>query len=499
MRQNPGVTKTASLDHGPPRASDRDPEPRGSVLLVGDSGYWAEDVRVALEEAGHELRAVREGMAALAALESAPADVIVIAGHMPGLDTSALCRAIRERPEIAPPAMIVVRPRFDGTERPLEPPEGCTCEYLTEPVAPGELLIRIRSGLEEARMGASEARLSALIANVPGAIYRCANDPDWTMELISEEIERISGYPPEDFIQSARRTYASVIHPDDRETVERDVAAATEGGEPFSLEYRIVRADGTVTWVLERGQLGRGPGGRTWLDGFIFDITDRRRAEAALRRREAERARIAELRASRARIVAAGDAERRRVVRDLHDGAQQQLVALMLTLQLARKETATRPEHARKCIDEAVEKAQAAIAQLRELAAGIHPTILTNRGLGGALEALASRSPVPVELETAFGERLPWSVEAAAYFVVAEALTNVAKYAAASHATVRVTRNDDHMTLEVLDDGVGGADPAEGTGLRGMGDRVSALDGELEVESENGRGTLIRARLPLGE
>ncbi len=209
------------------------------------------------------------------------------------------------------------------------------------------------------------------------------------------------------------------------------------------------------------------------------------------------RARLEALRASRARLVEAGDAERRRLTRDLHDGAQQRLVALMIELQLARERFDNDPPGARELVDSAFANAQAAVGELRDLAAGIHPAVLSQRGLDAALESLASRAPVPVELDAALPERLPSAVETAAYFVVAEALTNVAKYADATYATVTVTRENGHAIVDVRDDGCGGADAATGTGLRGLDDRVGALDGTLEVISPPGQGTLIRARFPV--
>jgi signal transduction histidine kinase len=208
------------------------------------------------------------------------------------------------------------------------------------------------------------------------------------------------------------------------------------------------------------------------------------------------RASVQELRASRVRIVESADAARRRIERDLHDGAQQQLVALALTLRTARSRLERDPAQAGALIDAAAADLEMAIRELRELARGIHPAVLSDRGLGAALEALARRSPLPVELEPVQPERLPPSVEAAAYFVVAEALTNVARYAQASHARVAVARDGDRIVVTVADDGVGGADPSGGTGLRGLADRVAVLDGRLEVESPPGAGTTVRAVIP---
>jgi signal transduction histidine kinase len=203
-----------------------------------------------------------------------------------------------------------------------------------------------------------------------------------------------------------------------------------------------------------------------------------------------------QLAASRARILKAGDEERRRLGRDLHDGAQQRLVSVVIDLQLAQKRWRDR-ERSRELVDDALGHAQAAIDDLRELAAGIHPSVLTDRGLDAALETLADRSPVPVELDVTLDERLPLSAETTAYFLVAEALTNVGKYARASRVSVAVQVVADQLEIEVLDDGVGGADPSAGTGLRGLADRVAAMRGALHVSSPPGRGTRIHARISL--
>jgi signal transduction histidine kinase len=209
------------------------------------------------------------------------------------------------------------------------------------------------------------------------------------------------------------------------------------------------------------------------------------------------RARVEDLRMSRARIVEAGTAERRRLERNLHDGAQQRLVALSLTMRLAQSKLRADPDKAEMLLTGAQEELARALEELRELARGIHPAVLSDRGLRPALEALAGRSPVPVELTGTPRERLPAAVEAAAYFVVAEALTNVVKYANASQARVCVSRSNGHAVVEVADDGIGGADPGRGSGLRGLADRVSALDGTLELTSPEGAGTLLRAEIPV--
>jgi signal transduction histidine kinase len=207
------------------------------------------------------------------------------------------------------------------------------------------------------------------------------------------------------------------------------------------------------------------------------------------------RAQLQELRASRSRIVAAGDAERRRLERDLHDGAQQRMLALGLALQLARAELDGSCGAASELLGEADAELRAALGELRELARGIHPAVLTEQGLGPALANLAERAPVPVTIVEIPGERLPAATEAAAYFLVCEALANVAKHAHASRARVKV-QLDGRAIVDVEDDGIGGADPARGSGLRGLRDRVHALDGVLEVDSPVGGGTRVHAEFP---
>ena len=209
------------------------------------------------------------------------------------------------------------------------------------------------------------------------------------------------------------------------------------------------------------------------------------------------RARVEELRASRARLVEAGESERRRLERDLHDGAQSRLVGPALLLRAARTRAAADGELA-ALLERAQDELQTSLGELRELARGIHPAVLTERGLEPALHALVSRAPVPVTVEAGGEERLPRPVESAAYFVVSEALANVAKYACATQATVTVRRLNGHVTVDVADDGVGGADAARGSGLRGLADRVAALDGTLSLESPAGRGTRLRAEIPCG-
>jgi signal transduction histidine kinase len=210
---------------------------------------------------------------------------------------------------------------------------------------------------------------------------------------------------------------------------------------------------------------------------------------------EAE-SRMEELKASRERIVAASDAERRRLERNLHDGAQQRLVAIALQLRLLQNRLGDDPD-ATELVTAASAELAESLAELRELARGMHPAVLEH-GLAAALEALARRSTVPTTVSCDSRERLPDGVELTAYFVASEALANIAKYSHASHATVRVWRGNGHASIEIADDGVGGADATLGSGLRGLADRVEALDGQLRVVSPAGAGTTVNAELPCG-
>ena len=217
-----------------------------------------------------------------------------------------------------------------------------------------------------------------------------------------------------------------------------------------------------------------------------------------LRRARQLRERVDTLQDARQRIIAAADAERRRIERDLHDGAQQRLVAVTLTLKLAEARIATDPAGAAKLVASAREEAMLAVKELRELARGIHPAILSDHGLGAALEALASRAPLPVEVSGVPDEKLGPAVESAAYYVTAEALTNIAKHARARGAWVDLAVEDDRLRLRVRDDGVGGANP-DGTGLHGLRDRVDALDGQLAIDSPPGGGTVVTVEIPCPE
>lgn len=224
---------------------------------------------------------------------------------------------------------------------------------------------------------------------------------------------------------------------------------------------------------------------------------DRALTRRLLGRRGADlEARVAALETSRAAAVDSAEAERRRIERDLHDGAQQRLIALAMGLGVARERIDTDPKGSGELVALAHEEAKAALRELRDLVRGIHPAILEDRGLDAALSAVIARTPIPVQVHVEVPERPAPAVESTAYFVVSEALTNVTKHARATSASVEIFRNDNRLHIEVSDNGIGGADPATGTGLRGLRDRVDALDGAWSVSSPPGGPTTLRVELP---
>jgi PAS domain S-box-containing protein len=317
------------------------------ALVTGQDDVLAAVARQ-LSGVGYQVWRETDGAAALTALDRGPLDLVVVAWDAPGVDAERLCRAIRASPRHQDLYILLLLPEDSpGLERVTD--IGAD-DYLTVPFEEDALLARIRAGDRQAILRNSEDRLQALITNVPGAIYRCANDADWTMKLISDEIVRISGYPVSDFINSKVRSYTSVIHPDDREQVDRGVQQGVRLGQVFSLEYRIMRADGTLAWVLERGQQIRDSNGRLWLDGVIFDITDRREAEEGLR-------------ASLRQLAIVED--RQRIARDLHDGVTGSLVglgAILRTLSTAVDD----PDRVRDVLAMSMEEINSMIDDIRD-------------------------------------------------------------------------------------------------------------------------------------
>jgi PAS domain S-box-containing protein len=465
--------------------------PCGIVLLgldALDDESWA-----VLAAANIRLEWAAETPDALRALTRQSAQ-LVIADSRKGADLAA---AVRTRHDLSSAHVIFCVPR-DSPNALRDALAAGADDVIAVPFEPEMLALKVTTALHAAQQRANEALLRSLTANIPGAVYRCACDEDWTMEWLSDGIEQITGYPARDFVRSAVRTFTSVIHPDDREQVQQSVLAAVDAQRPFTLEYRIQTRDGAERWVLERGQLQEAHDGRRWLDGAIFDITARRAAEQALREREVVEAQLAEVRASRARILDAADRARREIERNLHDGAQQRLVSVALRLQTWLATTPDLHREKRSELGVVLDELRAGLADLRALAHGLHPAVLSDRGLEQALLSLVNRAAVPVDLHAELPDiRLPRPVEAAAYFTVCEALTNVAKYAQARRAWVTAALSDGHLVVEVGDDGVGGASVGCGSGLQGLRDRLVAINGTLDIDSRPGNGTVVRGRLPL--
>ena len=330
----------------------------------------------------------------------------------------------------------------------------------------------------EAEVRASESRLRAMLEAALDAVVTM--DHRGCVIGWNHAAEAIFGYTADEAIG---REMAELIVPDSlRDAHRRGLARFLETETPVVLDRRLelrgMRKDRTefpIELTITRIAL---PGPATFT-GYLRDITERKQAEEALR-------------ASRARLVEVADAERRRIQRNLHDGAQQRLTSVLLSLGRARESGGQNG-----LLDQAIDELAAGLQELRELASGLHPSVLSERGLVAALEALALRAPVPVELEAVPDRRLPERVEAAAYYVVAEALANVQKHADARRVVVRASIEREELVVEVVDDGAGGAD-REGAGLRGLSDRVEALGGSLALDSPTGGGTRLLARLPAG-
>jgi len=309
----------------------------------------------------------------------------------------------------------------------------------------------------------------------------CVLDEDLGIVRYNDALAQLSGRPDDDTTRG-ELFHEVFVAPREASEAKRRLSSEDDDEEHESAFRRSDGSNAIVAWSKRR--LVDSDGRRRILFSGV-DVT-------ALKREQEQ------LRASRARIVQAADAARHRIERDLHDGAQQRLVSLSLALRIARK--ALTDGHVSTATGQlaTIEAELAeALGELRELARGIHPAVLTDRGLPDALETLAVRSPVPVEVEEAPNERLTPQVEAAVYYVVAEGLTNVAKYARARVASVRVFQQDGYVVAEIEDDGVGGAVEGGGSGLRGLSDRVEALDGELSIDSPKGGPTILRATIPV--
>jgi PAS domain S-box-containing protein len=333
------------------------------------------------------------------------------------------------------------------------------------------------------------------VANVTPS-FLCVVDTDGRIVRLNRAFEQATGHVDGPAVRG-RFFWDVFAAPEDRESVRERVTERDADDAIVEHENVWATRDGrlmSVAWW--RAPLLDEEGRARYLVCGV-DISERLRQQEELRRLYAEvRRRADELHASRARIVEAADFERRRLEQNIHDGAQQRLVALALRLRLAESRLDGDPAEARRLLTSASAELAGALQELSDLARGIHPAVLAERGLAPALESLAARAGLPVELAPLPEERLPNAVEAAAYYLIAEALTNAARYAHATRATVSVRRSNGMAIVRVSDDGIGGADPDRGSGLRGLVDRVEALAGRLVIDSPPGHGTTITAEIP---
>jgi signal transduction histidine kinase len=318
-----------------------------------------------------------------------------------------------------------------------------------------------------------EARHQALLDALPDPLLRLR--ADGTYVEVGGDTTKLHNPPGEVVGATAHDLLPAEI----ADRLMHCVRAALEQGRLATVEYQLQ----THLGATRDFEVRVAPSGPDEVVAVVRDVTELRQA-------------VRDLTESRARIVAAGDAERRRVERNLHDGAQQRLVTVALHLHLLRRKLDTAPDEAPALVESAQTELALALEEIRELVRGLHPRLLSDRGLEPALAGLAERSLLPVEIVETPAQRLPPAVEAAAYYLVAEALANAAKHSEATAVTVRVRADGGGTTVEIADDGVGGADPGSGTGLRGLADRVAALGGALDVVSEPGCGTTLRAELP---
>jgi PAS domain S-box-containing protein len=333
----------------------------------------------------------------------------------------------------------------------------------------------------QAELRAQNALLATIVHTAPSLLLTV--DQEGRIRTLNPATLSASGRTSEEEVLG-QFFWDVFIDPQERDAMKKRFHDAAPEHGPSEYENTFRNGRGERLSIIWRGAPVKGESGET--EGIVaagVDVTERRRAEE-------------EIRASRGRIVAAGDEARRRLERNLHDGAQQRLVSLSLALRLAQSKLESDPQAAVPILATAGEELAAALEELRELARGIHPAVLTDRGLDAALEGLAARTPLPVDLDRV-GRRLPEPIEAAAYYVVSEAVANVVKHGHASSIRVGLDAENGTFRVEVSDDGVGGADAAGGSGLRGLADRIAALDGRLDVKSPAGGGTCVTAELPL--
>jgi PAS domain S-box-containing protein len=345
-----------------------------------------------------------------------------------------------------------------------------------------------------------ERQLATLFKNLPGVAYRCLNDEDWTMELVSDGCLDLTGYPAESLVGNRDLSWAEIIHPDDQDHVRKTVQSGIDGGHPFQIVYRICTAGGEVRWVWEQGELVGDPDSNSCrLEGFVADITQRVKAESA--EQEARK----ELQALSRKLQAVREEERVAIARELHDELGQALTTLRMDLGLLREDLAPRDQQAVRELAAMEEKVETNLTMVQDLSARLRPPVLDVLGLGAALgwqaDELAKRSPIRFEVDVPEAKlTLPAEVSTAVFRIAQEALTNAVRHAEATNVTLRLEEKTGFLALVIEDDGRG-IQPEELTGakslgLLGMRERANALGGALDVRSPEGGGARVTFTVP---
>ncbi len=415
--------------------------------------------------------------------------LVLVGGSSQGLDAVAMCKQVRASHSQTP---IVALTSSGAGQEPGAVLEAGATDFVVTPFEPVELLTRVAAATFRRSAGAA-VRLAALIANIPGTVYRCDVDESWTMRFISDRIEDLCGYAAADFIGNAGRTFASIIHPDDRERVQSTVTEAVHRDRPFEVGYRVIASDGGVRHVVDRGRLVHDEDGHTWLDGVLVDVTNERSTEEKLREQLA---------------MQIATEERLRIARDLHDSVSQTLYA-MVTHARAAELALDQGDNGRPGTQESVvrvrELAQLSLVDMRSMLTELRPDLsLTHDLVSGVrrhAEDVATGNGIPVVVDATLDEStLPADTAAGLYWVVREAVHNAAKHARPSAITITLSNSAvDEVEVVVSDDGVGfdPTDVAPGHfGLVTMRERMTSMSGRLDVLSSPGHGTSVRAVAP---
>ena len=450
---------------------------RRRVLMLAGAG----GIDTSLAAARFVIHAARDLPDLLHRLATQPPDIVLVQA---GAEGPEMVRRIREVGE--EPVRVVV-----AVEQGRGAPELGALDaddLLFLPASAPEVVLRLGG---PARVTPDPIR--EMIRTLPGVVYRCEHDAAWTMRIIGDEIEHITGYPAESFVDNRVRSYASILHPEDRPRVEQEVADGLASVGAFGCEYRLIRADGAVVWVLERGRAVELAGGHEVLDGLLFEITDRKRAQSELRASMAEQA--------------AGHAvaeERVRIAGALHDSVGHALSVIALQAGAARAHLTDPAGPAATAVHAIGVVANDTLEEMDELLTALHDVTDTagHRGLAelSTLVARVRAAGVVVSLAVAdLGEPLPAEVDATCYRVAQEGLTNALKHAPDSVIGVEVTVQGDAVVVEVVNGATpGSAAPGRGSGrgLAGLGQRVQGLGGELAAWPRPEGGFVVRASMP---